>query len=73
MVTEWYVMKLGPVQYSNRAMFDFESQINSKQMTYEVDSFIEMELRLVAEIIQSNHGNMVIAEALLKYETLDNY
>ena len=80
MVTEYGMSeKLGPVQYEgNHAMFGAASTQKSisEQTAYEIDEEVRNLLNearnKAAEIIQSNRDkHKVIAEALLKYETLD--
>ena len=76
MVTE----KLGPVQYEgNHAMFGAQSPQKSisEQTAYEIDeevrSLLNEARNKAAEIIQANREtHKLIAEALLKYETLDS-
>ena len=81
MVTEYGMSeKLGPVQYEgNHAMFGAQSPQKSisEQTAYEIDEEIRSLLNearnKAAEIIQSNREtHKLIAEALLKYETLDS-
>lgn len=81
MVTEYGMSeKLGPVQYEgNHAMFGAQSPQKSisEQTTYEIDeevrSLLNEARNKAAEIIQSNREtHKLIAEALLKYETLDS-
>ena len=81
MVTEYGMSeKLGPVQYEgNHAMFGAQSPQKSisEQTAYEIDeevrSLLNEARNKAAEIIQSNRGtHKLIAEALLKYETLDS-
>lgn len=81
MVTEYGMSeKLGPVQYEgNHAMFGAQSPQKSisEQTAYEIDEEVRLLLNearnKAAEIIQSNREtHKVIAEALLKYETLDS-
>ena len=81
MVTEYGMSeKLGPVQYEgNHAMFGAQSHQKSisEQTAYEIDEEIRSLLNearnKAAEIIQSNREtHKLIAEALLKYETLDS-
>lgn len=80
MVTEYGMSeKLGPVQYEgNHAMFGAQSPQKSisEQTAYEIDEEVRLLLNearnKAAEIIQSNREtHKLIAEALLKYETLD--
>ena len=81
MVTEYGMSeKLGPVQYEgNHAMFGAQSPQKSisEQTAYEIDeevrSLLNEARNKAAEIIQSNREtHRLIAEALLKYETLDS-
>ena len=81
MVTEYGMSeKLGPVQYEgNHAMFGAQSpqKIISERTAYEIDEEVRALLNearnKAAEIIQSNREtHKLIAEALLKYETLDS-
>lgn len=81
MVTEYGMSeKLGPVQYEgNHAMFGAQSpqKTISERTAYEIDEEIRSLLNearnKAAEIIQSNREtHKLIAEALLKYETLDS-
>ena len=81
MVTEYGMSeKLGPVQYEgNHAMFGEQSPQKSisEQTAYEIDeevrSLLNEARNKAAEIIQSNREtHKLIAEALLKYETLDS-
>ncbi|ORP04979.1 cell division protein FtsH [Streptococcus mitis] len=81
MVTEYGMSeKLGPVQYEgNHAMFGAQSPQKSisEQTAYEIDeevrSLLNESRNKAAEIIQSNREtHKLIAEALLKYETLDS-
>ena len=81
MVTEYGMSeKLGPVQYEgNHAMFGAQSpqKMISEQTAYEIDEEVRALLNearnKAAEIIQSNREtHKLIAEALLKYETLDS-
>ncbi|MEZ7600964.1 ATP-dependent zinc metalloprotease FtsH [Streptococcus sp. 27098_8_69] len=81
MVTEYGMSeKLGPVQYEgNHAMFGVQSPQKSisEQTAYEIDeevrSLLNEARNKAAEIIQSNREtHKLIAEALLKYETLDS-
>ena len=81
MVTEYGMSeKLGPVQYEgNHAMFGAASPQKSisEQTAYEIDeevrSLLNEARNKAAEIIQSNREtHKLIAEALLKYETLDS-
>ncbi|WP_308688077.1 ATP-dependent zinc metalloprotease FtsH [Streptococcus oralis] len=81
MVTEYGMSeKLGPVQYEgNHAMFGGQSPQKSisEQTAYEIDEEVRLLLNearnKAAEIIQSNREtHKLIAEALLKYETLDS-
>ena len=80
MVTEYGMSeKLGPVQYEgNHAMFGAQSPQKSisEQTAYEIDeevrSLLNEARNKAAEIIQSNREtHKLIAEALLKYETLE--
>ena len=72
--------KLGPVQYEgNHAMFGAQSpqKMISEQTAYEIDEEVRGLLNearnKAAEIIQGNREtHKLIAEALLKYETLDS-
>lgn len=82
MVTEYGMSeKLGPVQYEgNHAMFGAASPQKSisEQTSYEIDEEVRNLLNeardKAAEIIQSNREkHKLIAEALLKYETLDSH
>lgn len=82
MVTEYGMSeKLGPVQYEgNHAMFGAASPQKSisEQTAYEIDEEVRNLLNearnKAAEIIQSNREkHKFIAEALLKYETLDSH
>ena len=82
MVTEYGMSeKLGPVQYEgNHAMFGAASPQKSisEQTAYEIDeevrNLLNEALNKAAEIIQSNREkHKLIAEALLKYETLDSH
>ena len=82
MVTEYGMSeKLGPVQYEgNHAMFGATSPQKSisEQTAYEIDEEVRNLLNearnKAAEIIQSNREkHKLIAEALLKYETLDSH
>ncbi|PRT71511.1 cell division protein FtsH [Streptococcus anginosus] len=82
MVTEYGMSeKLGPVQYEgNHAMFGAASPQKSisEQTAYEIDEEVRNLLNearnKAAEIIQSNREkHKLIAEALLKYETLDSH
>lgn len=82
MVTEYGMSeKLGPVQYEgNHAMFGAASPHKSisEQTAYEIDEEVRNLLNearnKAAEIIQSNREkHKLIAEALLKYETLDSH
>ena len=81
MVTEYGMSeKLGPVQYEgSHAMFGAQSTQKSisEQTAYEIDeevrSLLNEARNKAAEIIQSNREtHKLIAEALLKYETLDS-
>ena len=81
MVTEYGMSeKLGPVQYEgNHAMFGAQSSQKSisEQTAYEIDeevrSLLNEARNKAAEIIQANREtHKLIAEALLKYETLDS-
>ena len=81
MVTEYGMSeKLGPVQYEgNHAMFGAQSPQKSisEQTAYEIDeevrSLLNEARNKATEIIQSNREtHKLIAEALLKYETLDS-
>ena len=81
MVTEYGMSeKLGPVQYEgNHAMFGAQSPQKSisEQTAYEIDeevrSLLNEARNKAAEINQSNREtHKLIAEALLKYETLDS-
>ena len=81
MVTEYGMSeKLGPVQYEgNHAMFGAQSpqKTISERTAYEIDeevrSLLNEARNKAAEIIQSNREkHKLIAEALLKYETLDS-
>ena len=81
MVTEYGMSeKLGPVQYEgNHAMFGAASPQKSisEQTAYEIDEEVRKLLNeardKAAEIIQANREtHKLIAEALLKYETLDS-
>lgn len=81
MVTEYGMSeKLGPVQYEgNHAMFGAQNPQKSisEQTAYEIDeevrSLLNKARNKAAEIIQSNREtHKLIAEALLKYETLDS-
>ncbi len=81
MVTEYGMSeKLGPVHYEgNHAMFGAQSPQKSisEQTAYEIDeevrSLLNEARNKAAEIIQSNREtHKLIAEALLKYETLDS-
>ena len=81
MVTEYGMSeKLGPVQYEgNHAMFGAQSPQKSisEQTAYEIDeevrSLLNEARNKAAEIIKSNREtHKLIAEALLKYETLDS-
>ena len=82
MVTEYGMSeKLGPVQYEgNHAMFGAASPQKSisEQTAHEIDEEVRNLLNearnKAAEIIQSNREkHKLIAEALLKYETLDSH
>lgn len=82
MVTEYGMSdKLGPVQYEgNHAMFGASTpqKTVSEQTAYEIDEEVRHLLNearnKAAEIIQSNRDtHKLIAEALLKYETLDSH
>ncbi|MEZ7648553.1 ATP-dependent zinc metalloprotease FtsH [Streptococcus constellatus] len=82
MVTEYGMSeKLGPVQYEgNHAMFGAASPQKSisEQTAYEIDeemrNLLNEARNKAAEIIQSNREkHKLIAEALLKYETLDSH
>lgn len=82
MVTEYGMSeKLGPVQYEGKhAMFGAASPQKSisEQTAYEIDEEVRNLLNearnKAAEIIQSNREkHKLIAEALLKYETLDSH
>lgn len=82
MVTEYGMSeKLGPVQYEgNHAMFGAASPQKSisEQTAYEIDEEVRNLLNearnKAAETIQSNREkHKLIAEALLKYETLDSH
>lgn len=82
MVTEYGMSeKLGPVQYEgNHTMFGAASPQKSisEQTAYEIDEEVRNLLNearnKAAEIIQSNlEKHKLIAEALLKYETLDSH
>ncbi|AGU71922.1 ATP-dependent zinc metalloprotease FtsH [Streptococcus constellatus subsp. pharyngis] len=82
MVTEYGMSeKLGPVQYEgNHAMFGAASPQKSisEQTAYEIDEEVRNLLNearnKAAEIIQSSREkHKLIAEALLKYETLDSH
>ena len=72
--------KLGPVQYEgNHAMFGAQTtqKFISEQTAYEIDEEVRSLLtearNKAAEIIQNNREtHKLIAEALLKYETLDS-
>ena len=72
--------KLGPVEYEgNHAMFGAQSpqKTISERTAYEIDeevrSLLNEARNKAAEIIQSNREkHKLIAEALLKYETLDS-
>ena len=72
--------KLGPVQYEgNHAMFGAQTtqKFISEQTAYEIDEEVRRLLNearnKAAEIIQNNREtHKLIAEALLKYETLDS-
>ena len=81
MVTEYGLSeKLGPVQYEgNHAMFGAQTtqKFISEQTAYEIDeevrSLLNEARNKAAEIIQNNREtHKLIAEALLKYETLDS-
>ena len=81
MVTEYGMSeKLGPVQYEGtHAMFGAQSPQKSisEQTAYEIDeevrSLLNEARNKAAEIIQANREtHKLIAEALLKYETLDS-
>ena len=81
MVTEYGMSeKLGPVQYEgNHAMFGAQTtqKFISEQTAYEIDEEVRGLLNearnKAAEIIQNNREtHKLIAEALLKYETLDS-
>ncbi len=81
MVTEYGMSeKLGPVQYEgNHAMFGAQSpqKTISERTAYEIDEEVRALLNearnKATEIIQSNREtHKLIAEALLKYETLDS-
>lgn len=81
MVTEYGMSeKLGPVQYEgNHAMFGAQTSQKSisERTAYEIDEEVRALLNearnKAAEIIQSNREtHKLIAEALLKYETLDS-
>lgn len=81
MVTEYGMSeKLGPVQYEgNHAMFGTQTPQKSisERTAYEIDEEVRTLLNearnKAAEIIQSNREtHKLIAEALLKYETLDS-
>ena len=81
MVTEYGMSeKLGPVQYEgNHAMFGVQSpqKMISERTAYEIDEEVRGLLNearnKAAEIIQENREtHKLIAEALLKYETLDS-
>ena len=81
MVTEYGMSeKLGPVKYEgNHAMFGAQSpqKMISEQTAYEIDEEVRGLLNearnKAAEIIQGNREtHKLIAEALLKYETLDS-
>jgi len=81
MVTEYGMSeKLGPVQYEgNHAMFGAQTPQKSisERTAYEIDeevrSLLNEARNKAAEIIQSNREtHKLIAEALLKYETLDS-
>ena len=81
MVTEYGMSeKLGPVQYEgNHAMFGAKTtqKFISEQTAYEIDEEVRSLLtearNKAAEIIQNNREtHKLIAEALLKYETLDS-
>ncbi|GGE24120.1 ATP-dependent zinc metalloprotease FtsH [Streptococcus himalayensis] len=82
MITEYGMSeKLGPVQYEgNHAMFGAASpqKTISERTAYEIDEEVRNLLNearnKAAEIIQSNREtHKLIAEALLKYETLDSH
>ena len=81
MVTEYGMSeKLGPVQYEgNHAMFGAQTpqKTISERTAYEIDEEVRLLLNeardKAAEIIQANREtHKLIAEALLKYETLDS-
>ncbi|WP_347088723.1 ATP-dependent zinc metalloprotease FtsH [Streptococcus rubneri] len=81
MVTEYGMSeKLGPVQYEgNHAMFGAQTtqKFISEQTAYEIDeevrSLLNEARNKATEIIQGNREtHKLIAEALLKYETLDS-
>ena len=81
MVTEYGMSeKRGPVQYEgNHAMFGAQTsqKFISEQTAYEIDeevrSLLNEARNKAAEIIQNNREtHKLIAEALLKYETLDS-
>lgn len=81
MVTEYGMSeKIGPVQYEgNHAMFGAQTPQKSisERTAYEIDEEVRTLLNearnKAAEIIQSNREtHKLIAEALLKYETLDS-
>ena len=81
MVTEYGMSeKLGPVQYEgNHTMFGAQTtqKFISEQTAYEIDeevrSLLNEARNKAAEIIQNNREtHKLIAEALLKYETLDS-
>ena len=81
MVTEYGMSeKLGPVQYEgNHAMFGAQTtqKFISERTAYEIDeevrSLLNEARNKAAEIIQNNREtHKLIAEALLKYETLDS-
>ena len=81
MLTEYGMSeKLGPVQYEgNHAMFGAQTtqKFISEQTAYEIDeevrSLLNEARNKAAEIIQNNREtHKLIAEALLKYETLDS-
>ena len=81
MVTEYGMSeKLGPVQYEgNHAMFGAQTPQKSisERTAYEIDEEVRTLLNearnKAAEIIQANRDtHKLIAEALLKYETLDS-
>ncbi len=81
MVTEYGMSeKLGPVQYEgNHAMFGAQTtqKFISEQTAYEIDeevrSLLNEARNKAAETIQNNREiHKLIAEALLKYETLDS-